>query len=627
MKLKKNSSRNLCRIALSILWLLMISLLTPSFITAGPISIMKLSEIKTGMTGEGKTIFKGTQIETFTFKVLGIVEKFSPDKDMIIVELDSPVLNEAGIIAGMSGSPAYIDGKLIGSVSYGFAFSKRPIGGITPIEDIIETSGYNNPESSMDMSDIHMEFDPQHTRLLGQRLQQELVNRMQYTPAASSFTPIKLVGVQQGFNPTALAPLNPIFTSVDTLKLAAMPQQSSTTHTTKGLNLTTNRDLLQLNPADAASIPLVKGDFEYSSVGTVTHVDGDNVYLFGHPFFNLGNVEFPLHKAEVISVVPSYQSSFKLASTRQMVGCVQQDRFSAVQGKLGKVPYMIPMKVFLTNRNRTFNLEMINHSLLTPLLSSVSLVNILSSQYQEFGFQSVKVNGKIFIEGERNIIIEDLYTGSDSFTDFSNLVMAINFFLMNNPEKHIKIQKMDFEITGSPIVKKASIEHVIINKKSFLPGEVINVSIQLKNEKGAEFNEEFNLKAPNLKNGATFYLMVADGAQMGQFDAKNVRSNYFPSKLNLLIRAINNLRKNNRVYLKIMAPSEGLFIKGYEYSTIPSSMQKMFSYNSMAAEGIETDEQAMIKYSTLSEYQAEVPAVVTGFKLFKLQIKERSDVQ
>ncbi len=609
------------RICLSLLCILTLCFLTtPLFIQASPIQIMKLSEIKAGMTGEGKTIFKGTQIESFPFKVLGIIEKFAPDKDMIIVELDSPVLNEAGIIAGMSGSPAYIDGKLIGSISFGFEFSKRPIGGITPIEDILETSAYNNQESAMDVSTIKMEFDPKNTLLIANLVQKELQQRMAYSPAAS-FSPIKLVGVQRGFVPEALAQLSPIFSSLNTLKM------SSAQSNTKGLNLSTSKDMLRLNPADAASIPLIKGDFEYSSVGTVTHVDGDKVYLFGHPFFNLGKVEFPLHKAEVISVVPSYQSSFKMAATRQMVGCIQQDRFSAVQGLLGKVPYMIPLKVVLTNRDRTFNLELIHHPLLTPILSAVSLVNILTSSFQEVGFQSIKVAGKIFIEGERNIIIEDLYTGMDSFGDFSNLLLAINFFLMNNPEKHIKIQKMDFDITGSETVQRAAIENVLINKKSFLAGEMMNVVVQLKKENGEDFTEELSIKAPSLKNGSFFYLMVADGAEMGKFDAKNVRSNYFPLKLNPLIRAINNLRKNNRVYLKVMTPVQGLFIKGHEYSSIPSSLEKVFNYNSLAVEGTESDEQAMMKYSTLMEYQVEIAAVVKGFKLFKLQIKERSDVQ
>jgi hypothetical protein len=582
---------------------------------------MKLSEIKPGMEGEGRTIFKGTKIESFGFKVLGVIEKFVPDKDLIIIECDNPVLAESGIIAGMSGSPAYIDGKLIGAVAYGFSFSKRPIGGITPIEDILETLEYNKTSSmvSIDLSSFKVEFDKENLANIADRIYKDLARRVNVSPNGSIF-PIKLAGAHQGFKPEAIAPLNAIFTPVSSLKF------KSGQFTTKGIDLDKSKDMLKILPADAASIPLIKGDFEYSSVGTVTHVDGDKIYLFGHPFFNLGRVDFPLHKAEVISVVPSYQSSFKLAATRQMVGRVRQDRFSAVQGELGKMPYMIPMKVFLRNRNHTFNLELVNHSLLTPVLTTISMVNIFTAEYQQFGFQSIQVKGKIFIEGEQNIIIDDLYTGTDPFNDFGNLLLAVNYFLMNNPEKNIKIQKFDFEVAASERVRRANIENVLVNRRTFLPGEMIDVTIFLRNEKGLPFTESVSLKAPNGKAGSDFYLLVADNMAMSSFDSKNVKSSYFPMKVNSLIRAINNLRKNNRVYIKVMAPSRGLFVKGYEYSNLPSAMQNVFMYNSSPVLGT-GNTHSRIKYSTITEYQVEIPAVVRGKKLFKLKIKERSDVK
>lgn len=584
--------------------------------------IMKVSEIKPGMEGQGRTIFKGSKIETFDFKVLGVIEKFVPDKDLIIIECDNPVLAETGIIAGMSGSPAYIDGKLIGAVAYGFAFSKRPIGGITPIEDILKTAEYNktSASSTIDLSTIKLEFDKKNISRIATMVYKELTHRFNGSSNMNSgIIPIKLAGAQRGFKPEAAAPLNALFSPVNSLKF------KSGQFTSK-IDPSKSAEMLKILPADAASIPLIKGDFEYSSVGTVTHVDGDKIYLFGHPFFNLGPVDFPLHKADVISVVPSYQSSFKLAATRQMVGRVKQDRFSAVQGELGKLPYMIPMKVFLRNRNHTFNLELVSHSLLTPALSAISMINIFTTEYQQFGFQSLQVRGKIFIEGEQNILIDDLYTGIDPFNDFGNLLLVVNYFLMNNPEKSVKIQKYDFEVTASERVRRANIENVLVSGRSFLPGEMIDVVMFLRNEKGLAFNEAVTLKTPNLKAGSEFYLLVADNQEMARFDSRNVKSNYFPMKVNSLIRAINNLRKNNRVYIKVMAPSQGLFVKGYEYSNLPSSMRNVFMYNSSPVLGTENTH-SQVKFSTIREYQVEIPAVVRGKKLFKLKIKERSDVK
>ena len=137
--------------------------------------------------------------------------------------------------------------------------------------------------------------------------------------------------------------------------------------------------MFEISAADAAAIPLIRGDFEFSFSGTVTYIKGNKIYLFGHPLFNLGTVDFPLHKAEIISVVPSYRNSFKLTATRNMIGTVMQDRFSAIQAEMGKTPYMIPMKVFLENRNRSFNLEIVNHPLLTPVLGNIALVNLCAN--------------------------------------------------------------------------------------------------------------------------------------------------------------------------------------------------------------------------------------------------------
>jgi len=571
------------------------------------VDIMKLADIKEGMKGEGKTIFKGSTIETFTFDVLGILKNVFPNKSLIIVDVHSPILSEGGVLAGMSGSPVYIEGKLIGAVAYSLTnFAKRPIAGVTPIEDILETANYGGSGVSVDVSGLKINFEKEHLLKLKEFVQKELMNRTSFSPDPS-VTPIKLLSISRGIDPQAASFLRPVFTSLNGFSPAVQLKSKSL-----------SRDSFMLQAADAASVPLVRGDFEYSASGTVTMVEGNKVYLFGHPFFNLGRVNFPLHKAKIVTVIPSYQSSFKLASTYpNPVGTVVQDRSSAIQGILGKYPYMIPINVFLRNRNRRINLEMVDHPLLTPAISYISLLNIFISEYQQFGFQSLAIQGKIFIENERNILINDLYSGTESFAEFSNLIFAINFYLLNNKDKKIKIQKIDFDIVSSEKVRRSSIENVIINKNTFRPGEIITASVYLRNERGQTAVRRVNLKAPSLKPGSIFYLMIADKEALGKFDARNVRTSYFPTKLSSLIRIINNIRKNNRIYFKLMRPSQGLFIKGYEYSNLPSSIQNIFKYNSSSSD------QTSMKLSTIGEYQLAVPSVVKGNKMFQLKIKAR----
>ncbi|MEN8153374.1 MAG: SpoIVB peptidase S55 domain-containing protein [Acidobacteriota bacterium] len=565
--------------------------------------IMEYSQLKPGMEGEGKTIFKGTKIETFRFKILGFLDNFSPGKNLIIAELKSPELNDIGVIAGMSGSPVYIDGKIIGSVSYGFSFSKKPIAGITPIEDILKVSDYSSPSYSIDISDIKIEFDKKNISLIAERLKKEILGKLNIT-SENNVSPIKLISTSRGINNSIQSYLKPLASQAPQIKMEKNFEKSI-------------KQNFDIKGADAVSIPLVRGDFEYSSSGTVTYVKGNKIYMFGHPFFNMGKVSFPIHKAEVISVVPSYQESFKLSSTKNMIGAVTQDRFSSVAGELGKAPYMIPMQIFFKGRNKKFKLEMINHPLLTPALTQISIANIFLTEIQQFGFNSLKVRGKIFIENEKNIIIDDLFSGGNSYNELADLILAVNFFLMNNKEKEIKIQKIDFDVEVSETVKRANIENVLIQKNEFRPGEIIDIKILIRNDRGKLVRENIKIKAPNLKKGAPFQLLIADKKAISKFDAKNIKSSFFPSKLNSLIRAINNLRKNNRIYIKLVSPEKGLFVKGHEYSSLPSGLRNMFIYNTKSSD------QITIKNSTITEYQMEVQSIISGSKLFKLKIRER----
>ena len=569
------------------------------------LEIMKLSEVRAGMTGTGRTVFAGTETGTFDFKVLGFVEKFIPGKNLIIVELVSPLLDGSGVVAGMSGSPVYIDGKLVGAVAYGFNFSRKPIGGVTPIEDILSSVENRSPGYSVDISNIKMEFDPESTARIGTMIRDELVRRTTTSPIPE-IVPIQLLGASRGIHPQALGPLQTMFAPASSLQV------------TRALDRTPPSDeLFRIHPADAAAVPLIRGDFEYSASGTVTHVDGNKVYLFGHPFFNLGTVNFPLHKAEVVTLVSSYQNSFRLTASKNQIGTVIQDRISCLQAELGDGPAMIPMKVFLKRRNRSFNLEMIDHPLLTPALTAISLENIFISEYQQYGFNSIRVQGRVFIEGEKNIIIDDLFSGTSAFTEFSNLIMAIQYFVMNNPERRVKIQKLDFEISGSEVVRRSRLENVILDKNVYAPGETIRVKLHFRNERGNQVTEETSLRAPSLKPGSEFFVLVGDKNEIIRFDAKNNKSEYFPARLSHLVRAINNLRKNNRLYFKLMTSTSGLFVSGFEYSQLPPSMKSVFEYNT------ESDNQSQIRFSTLMEYQMELPAVIYGKKLFKLKIKER----
>ncbi len=565
------------------------------------VEIMKYGDLKPGMEGIGKTIFRGTGIESFKFKILGFLKNFSPGKNLIIAELFSPELKDIGVIAGMSGSPLFIEGKVIGAVSYGFSFSKKPIAGITPIEDIVKVSKFDTPRFSVDISSIKVEFNKKSFSAIKDFIKSEFRKRMNYS-SHDSVLPLRIYSGSRGINSsTNLDLLSPLFAPNTSLTLSTkkLPEKK--------------RSGREIKIADAVAIPLIKGDFEYSASGTVSFVKGKKIYLFGHPYFNLGSVNFPLHRAKVVSVVPSYQDSFRLAATEELIGKVTQDRFSAVSGELGKGPKMIPLNITFRNRNKTFRVELAEHPLLTPALAQISVSNIFQTEIQQYGFNTIRIKGKIFIENEKNIIIEDMFSGGNSYGEFSDLIMAINFYLLNNKEKRINIQKMDFEFDSMETLKTGLISNVLIGKRTYKPGELINLKIFIKTDRGKLTKEEIRIKAPDLKPGKSFKILIGDKSEIGSFERKNIKSSYFPIKVESLIRAINNLRKNNRIYIKVITKDEGMFLKGFEYSNLPSGFKDLYG----------ADSSSSMKYSTVKEYQMSVPVVIKGKKVFSLKIKER----
>jgi hypothetical protein len=497
----------------------------------------------------------------------------------------------------------YIDNKIIGAYAYGWNFVKKPIAGVTPIEDIIAIADHETSGSSISISNLSASLDQTVISKISQRLKSALQKKIN-PYFEKDFSQLKLFSLNQGFNHEAMQKFSGFFSAESVSSIKTDP-------------LVIKSDYFQIFEGDAVAVPLIKGDYEYSVSGTVTYIQGKKIYCFGHPFLNLGAVDFPLHKAEIITIMPAYDNSFKLAATRNMIGAITQDRSTSVMGELGKTPQMIPLTISLTNQNRNFAIEMINHPLLTPILSYLTLESVLTSEYQQAGYQSITVKGKIFIENEINIHINDIFNGTFSFDQFTELIMAISAIILNNNDKKVRIQKMDFEILAEEKQKNIYLENVILDRYSCFAGENIIATLFLKDERGKRRTEELTIQAPNLKRGSIYYLMIGDRSEIQSFESKNIKANYFPLKLNSLIRLINNLRKNNRIYLKLYNQAKGLYINGHEYSDLPESMQQVFDYN------ISSKNQSQIMFSTLDEYQFEVDGMVKGHKVFKLNIREK----
>ena len=369
---------------------LLLAVVLVSWPAAAP-RYMPVDEVRPGMVGIGRTVFEGDRLEEFKVHILGVLRNVvGPRRNLVLARLEGGPLASTGVIAGMSGSPVYVDGRLLGAVAFSLGqFSKEPIAGITPITEMIEAAGpqaRRAPIATRPALQVPMtpESAAASLRQAFAWFQRPFADRPEDIVASAGLTASARVGVLlrpiatplalSGFSGGIGDSLSAAFRDSGFIPMpGATPQAASAGSSTTGSQ--------RLRPGDAVGINLITGDLTMGATGTVTEVDGDQVYAFGHPFYNLGPTQFPMTRAFVYTLLPSLSSSMKISTTGETIGTFRQDRATAIAGTLGKGPDLIPVRISLdTERGlkKSFSFEVVNDQLFTPLLTYVSIVNTLT---------------------------------------------------------------------------------------------------------------------------------------------------------------------------------------------------------------------------------------------------------
>jgi hypothetical protein len=576
--------------------------------------IMPLVQVKAGMKGRGKSVFEADRIEEFDAEILGVLENFQPKRNLILARLRGRGLETTGVIEGMSGSPVYIDGKLIGAVAFSFPFSKEPIAGITPIEEMLAVQQAPAGQGPGDAVRIPVQKDLTVEDLLG-------LYRSAFSPklaamsASSSAVPLSVPVFFSGFSSLAFENAKPFFAGLGLQPVrAGSGGQSMEKPALSGL---------PLQEGDAVGVQLMGGDLDMTAVGTVTYVDGGKVLAFGHPFYNLGAVDFAMTRVSVITIVPGLQTSFKLAATGPMVGRISQDRTAGAYGELGKAPKLIPVNVRLEGgpfAKKEFKFRIVNDKVLSPALMNMAISSIVTGEERSYGNLSLEFDGDIYLDNGLSVHLEDLFSGNynDSGTSLSGIVAAVVYFLTNNEFKDVGIYRVDLNIRALEEARLCSLEKVLLDKYEASPGERIQVKVYYRTLKEESLVEEVSIQTPNLPGGSEFTLFVGDAAGMQQIERSQYRmQDFIPRNLNQLIRMLGNLRKNNRIYFKILAAKPGLFLKGEEMPNLPPTLKSMFSSPRASASSA-----TELTRSTLSEYQIPIPYVFRGGAVIPIKIRK-----
>lgn len=577
-------------------------------------TVLPLSQVKPGMKGRGKSVFEGRTIEEFEVEILGVLENVQPKRNVILARLSGRGLESTGIISGMSGSPVYVDGKIIGAVAYGFSFAKDAVTGITPIEEMLAIDRTPMAPRTGSPPAVPIRNDISLEQLSG--IYRETLS---VTPSAPdpgrTIAPLSLPLVFSGFSSRSFEKARSFFGSLgfqsvrggtgDQLRPGPPPAPPT------------------LREGDAVGLQLLGGDLDISAVGTVTYVDGSNVLAFGHPLYNLGAVDYAMTRASVITVLPSLESSFKLATAGSVIGRFTQDRTAGAAGELGATPHLIPLNINLQTgpeARKEYKLKLVNDKFLTPALVNIAVSSLITAEERSYGDITLDFEGDVFLDkGGLSVHLEDLFSGNynNATVSLSSLMAAVVYYLTNNEFKDVGIFRIDLNVRAVEEARFGVLEKVLLDKYEASPGEPIKIKVYYRTHRQESLLEEVTLQAPVLPAGTEFQIIVGDAAAMQQVERTQYRiQDFTPRSLSQLLRILGNLRKNNRIYFKVIAPKPGLYLKGEEMPNLPPTLKAMFA-SPRAAASPSTE----LTRSTLSEYQLPVPYVFRGGATIPVRIR------
>src|SRR5437667_496906 len=346
-----------------------------------------VEDLRPGMKGVARTVFSGSETQEFGVEILGVLPGFpGPHQSGIIARLSGNNVEKTGVFAGMSGSPVYIDNRLVGAIAFSFPFSKEPIAGITPIQQMIDIFENGSHETRLPKQPRVVSFAQLASKEWKPTLPRPAVSSTSLiAPVSDGSRLVPLMGQQMtpiatpvafgGITQESLAMFAPQLMASGLLPVSGAGGSAAITPLAKATEKT-------LTPGTSISVQLVRGDYSIAASGTVTFRDGDRIYAFGHPFLSLGASDMPMSESAVVTVIPNVNNSFKLSVPGQMVGSISQDRGSGVFGQLGRAPGMIPVRIHLhtrRDRSETYSYEIANDSFLTPLLLNITVFNTITS--------------------------------------------------------------------------------------------------------------------------------------------------------------------------------------------------------------------------------------------------------
>jgi hypothetical protein len=541
------------------------------------LALYPLDDLRPGMKGVARSVFAGSDSQEFAVEILGILPGFTgPRQSTIIAKLSGANVEKTGVFAGMSGSPVFIDDRLVGAIAYSFPFSKEPICGITPIQQMIEIfqQGPDKPKRNAEARATSF------TELASAEWKPRLpkpsfssTSLIAPVVAGSPMAPLMGQQIQQIATPVVFSGISQeslsLF-SAELIRSGLLPV--SGVGGSAAITPLEPFDASTLLPGTSVSVQLVRGDYSIAASGTVTYRDGERIYAFGHPFLGLGGSDMPMTESSVVTVIANSYNSFKLAVPGRMVGSISQDRATGVFGELGHAPRMIPVKVNLhTSRDRVeqFSYEVVSDEFLTPLLVNITVFNTIATRERSIGESTISIDGSIVVDGQAPIAVQRRFSSANAAALAAGSIATPVSALLGSGFDGVNIKGIVVDIDSSEEKRSATLERISLDRTEVGRGEQVEIQAYVRTDSGKQFVERIPVQIPADAPSGQMMIMIGDGAILQ--DASGART-FVPRDLSQLVIAINKTKKNDRLYLRLLRPAPGVVIGSSELPNLPPSV-------------------------------------------------------
>jgi hypothetical protein len=569
-----------------------------------------LKDIKPGMRGIGRTVFSGSQVDEFQVEILGVLDNIGPKESLILARLSGGPLEHTGVMAGMSGSPVYIDGRLVGAVAMAFPFAKDPIAGIRPIQDMMRpATALPSALGPVQHAAIAL-ADRDLTRVLpkpdpgvpsGPAGEERMVDIA---------TPISF----GGFSRATLDAFAPQLRA-----LGLEPRQGITAggKVEPGMGNPTD-----LKPGSMISVELMAGDLSVGADGTVTHIDGNHVWAFGHRFLAVGATALPFARADVIALLPNLNTSFKLASAREWMGTISQDHDTAIAGELGKRAALVPVTIGVSRAGRpveSYQAQMVDNPLLSPLLLQMAVYSAIDATERTVGASSIRVSGEVeFQNAPAPVRLENMYAADNGSAMLVSLSAAVPVaYVMQSGFNSLELKKVAIHIEAFTQKKELTIDGISVSRRDARPGEKVLLNVVLAGENGAETTRQVEYQVPIGAEPGPLYFTVADANTANIADFRQILTTS-PRSASQLIATVNNLHPNTKAYIRVWRADPAFQLEGTDLPDPPASVALILAGSQSSLAGI-----TQTRNSKLAGMEVDAgDMVVSGSKTIQVEIKE-----